>query len=127
MSQSQQKKVLCIEDEHFISELYMRSLNKAGYDTTVVVDGVTGLKEIESDAYDIVLIDLMLPGMTGMEILRTLHDSDKKVRARIIVTTNLDVKEDLRSELEQMADGYIIKAEITPRQLAEILDRIKLD
>lgn len=58
------KRILCIEDEHFISELYTRALTKAGYDVTVVVDGQEGLTKARTNQYDIILLDLMVPSLT---------------------------------------------------------------
>lgn len=118
--------VLCIEDEHFIGELYARALTKAGYDIKVVIDGLEGLKEAQTNRYDLILLDLMIPNMTGMEILKTLRDPAKtpQLKAKVIITTNLEQKEETRAAIEQQADGYLIKAEVTPKQLVGILDSI---
>jgi CheY-like chemotaxis protein len=121
------KRVLCIEDEFFIGELYDRALTKAGYQIKVIVDGAAGLKEAQTDQYDIILLDLMIPNMTGIEILKTLRDPAKTphLKAKIIITTNLEQKEETRNQIEHQADGYLIKAEITPKQLVDILNTIK--
>ena len=118
------KRVLCIEDEHFISELYTRALTKAGYEVDVRVDGRDGLQAAQTDSYDIILLDLMVPGITGMEVLRALRDPAQtpKLHAKIIITTNLEQREEARADIEKQADGYVVKAEITPRELVEILD-----
>lgn len=120
--------ILCIEDEHFISELYARALNSAGYKVTVISDGQASLGEAEKDVYDIILLDIMLPSMSGIEILRRLRDPKrpKQLKAKIIITTNLDQEESTRAKIEQMADGYLIKAEITPKELVEYLKQIDL-
>lgn len=121
------KKVLCIEDEHFISELYARALTKAGYDVDVQLDGQKGLAAAQTDRYDIVLLDLMIPNITGIEVLRTLRDSAKTPRfhGKIIITTNLEQRDDVRVDIEHQADGYLVKAEITPRQLVEFLTTLE--
>lgn len=120
------KRVLCIEDEHFISELYARALTKAGYQVDVQLDGQKGLAAAQTDKYDIILLDLMIPNITGIEVLRTLRDPrlTPKMHAKIIITTNLEQREDVRADIEQQADGYLVKAEITPRELVEFLSRI---
>ncbi len=121
------RKVLCIEDEHFIGELYARALTKAGYDITVVFDGLEGLKAAQTNQYDIILLDLMVPTMTGMEILQKLRNPSltPALKAKIIITTNLEQKKENRKDIESQADGYIIKAEVTPKELARILDTIR--
>lgn len=120
------KRVLCIEDEHFISELYARALTKAGYQVDVQLDGRKGLAAAQTDVYDIILLDLMVPNITGIEVLRTLRDPRQtpKMHAKIIITTNLEQRDDIRSDIEAQADGYLVKAEITPRELVDFLSRL---
>ena len=120
-------KVLCVEDEFFIGELYERALKKAGYDVTNALNGNDGLKLAQTDQYDIILLDLMMPGLTGIEILRTLRDSSKtpRLHSKIIITTNLVQDDSVREEIERQADGYLIKADITPKELVAFLERLK--
>ena len=120
-------KVLCVEDEYFISELYDRALRKAGYDVTNSLNGTDGLKLAQTNAYDIILLDLMVPGLTGMEILRILRDPAQtpQLKSKIIITTNLVQDEAARQEIESHADGYIIKADITPRELVTFLQKLQ--
>lgn len=117
------KRILCIEDEHFISELYVRALTKAGFQVEVEFDGAAGLKKAQTDDYDIILLDLMVPTMTGIDVLRALRDPAKTphLKAKVIITTNLEQRDEIRADIEKQADGYLVKAEITPRELAEIL------
>jgi DNA-binding response OmpR family regulator len=121
------KKILCIEDEFFISELYVRALTKAGYDVTVEVDGKQGLELAKSNAFDIILLDLMIPSITGIEVLRRLRNSSEtpKLDSKVIITTNLEQREDIRADIEQQADGYLVKAEITPRELVDFISTVK--
>jgi DNA-binding response OmpR family regulator len=120
------RKVLIIEDEHFISELYVRGLSRAGYEVTVEVDGKEGLEKAQTDQYDIILLDLMIPTMTGIEVLRRLRGPGAKpVHSKIIITTNLEQREEIRADIESHADAYLVKAEITPRELVDFLNTIK--
>ncbi len=121
------KRILCIEDEHFISELYARALTRAGYAVDVELDGAEGLKKSQTNDYDIILLDLMIPTLTGIEILRALRDEAQtpNLKAKIIITTNLEQREDVRTDIEKQADGYLVKAEITPRELVNILADLK--
>lgn len=121
------KKVLIIEDEHFISELYVRALTKAGYEVKVCPDGEEGLQEAQTDAYDIILLDIMVPTITGFEIMKRLRDPaiSKPIHSRIIISTNLEQSEEDRANIETQADAYLVKAEMTPRQLVEFLDQVQ--
>lgn len=126
-TESRQKRVLCIEDEFFISELYERALQKAGYDVATALNGSDGLEIAKTNSYDIVLLDLMVPGMSGMEILRILRDPNQSpgFKSKIIITTNLEQDEAVRAEVEAQADGYLIKAAITPKELVAYLDKLE--
>ena len=120
--------VLIVEDEQFISDLYVRTLEKSGYNVTVVVDGNDALAKAQTDTYDVILLDIMIPNLTGTEILRRLRDPAEtpKLHAKIIVTTNLELAEPVRESIESQADGYIVKAEVTPRELAAFLDQLEI-
>lgn len=120
------RKILIIEDEHFISELYVRALTRAGYDVTVEVDGKKGLELAQSDQFSIILLDLMVPTITGIEVLRHLRGSGAPpLKAKVVITTNLEQREEIRADIESQADAYLVKAEITPRELVTFLDTIK--
>lgn len=121
------KNILVIEDEHFIGELYMRALTKAGYNVKIIIDGPSGLKEAQTNAYDIILLDLMIPNMTGMELLKKLRDpnSTPNLKSKIIITTNLEQADEAKDEIEKQADGYIVKAEVTPKQLVRFLQSLE--
>lgn len=120
------KKILCIEDEHFISELYVRALTRAGYDVTVEVDGQRGLELAQTNQFDVILLDLMIPTITGIEVLRRLRNPKETspLKAKIIITTNLEQREDIRADIENQADGYIVKAEVTPHELVGFIDTL---
>lgn len=121
------KKILIVEDELFIGELYERALSKAGYDITVIGDGAEALTAAQTDRYDIILLDLMVPNVTGIEILRALRDPKQTphLKAKIIITTNLEQREDVRADIEKQADGYIVKAELTPKELVNVLGHLE--
>jgi len=120
------KNILCIEDEHFISELYARALNKYGYKVTAVTDGAEGFKEASTNTYDIILLDLMVPNLTGIEILKRLKDPALKppIKAKVIIITNLEQRDEVRTAIENQADGYLVKANLTPHEVAEYVSRI---
>lgn len=122
---TQRKRVLCIEDEHFISELYDRALTKAGFEVKTIIDGEQGLAEAKTNQYDIILLDIMIPNLIGTDLLKRLRTETPNLKAKIIITTNLELGEEDRARVERQADGYIVKADLTPKQLAEFLGQIK--
>lgn len=119
------KRILIIEDENFIGDLYERALRAGGYVPVVVVDGAEALKEAQTNTYDVILLDIMLPNVTGTEILDTLRGPDAPpLKAKIIITTNLELDDEGRAAIENKADGYIVKADITPKELVAFLNQI---
>ncbi|MDR0956156.1 MAG: response regulator [Candidatus Nomurabacteria bacterium] len=119
---SNDKSVLVVEDDRFIGEMYLRELAKSGYTPTLATDGNDGLAKALTNSFDVILLDLMLPEKQGDEILRQLRaDGDKVPRSKILVLTNYEEDDATRASLENLADGYLIKANITPRRLLEII------
>ena len=117
------KKILVIEDDRFIGEMYVRSLKHENFDVDWVVDGHDGLVAATSKPYDVILLDIMLPEMRGPEILKALRGNgvDKVPNSHIIVMTNFDQDTESRVAMQHNVDAYLIKAEITPRRLIEII------
>jgi DNA-binding response OmpR family regulator len=121
------KSVLCIEDDRFIGEMYVRSLKKAGYDVDWMVDGNDGLVAARNKHYDLILLDIMLPERRGSEILAALRGSkegDMIPDTRVIVMTNFDQDDESRAAMQHNADAYLIKAEITPKKLLSIIEKL---
>lgn len=122
MTDSTVKTILCIEDDRFIGEMYVRSLRKAGYEVDWVVGGNDAVAAASSKQYDLILLDIMLPEKKGTEVLKTLRATDSiPDYTRIIVLTNFDQDEESRVAMQAEADGYLIKADLTPRKLLEII------
>jgi DNA-binding response OmpR family regulator len=120
------KTILCIEDDLFIGEMYARSLRKAGYEVDLVASGEEGLKAATAKAYDVILLDILLPEKHGTEILQRLRgDKDLVPHSRILVMTNFSQDDESRLAMQSKADGYLIKADITPRKLIEIVGQLQ--
>ena len=117
------KTILIIEDDRFIGEMYVRSLKKAGYEVDWMVDGNDGLIAARNKAYDLMLLDVMLPERRGTEILEALRGGAEDLipTTKVIVLTNFEQDDESRQAMEKRADGYLIKAEITPSKLLSVI------
>ena len=120
------KTIFCIEDDRFIGEMYVRSLKKAGYDIDWVIGGNDGLIAARNKHYDLILLDVMLPERRGNEILDALRGGSEDLipNTRVIVLTNFEQDDESRMAMEHRADAYLIKAEITPRKLLEVISKL---
>jgi DNA-binding response OmpR family regulator len=102
--------------------MYSRSLSREGYQVDLIKDGEEGLKAALGKQYDLILLDVMLPEKRGTEILQALRGGEDKVpNSRIVILTNFEQDEESKMAMQSKADGYLIKADITPRRLLEII------
>jgi len=121
------KSILIIEDDRFIGEMYVRSLRNNGYTVDWVTTGREGYGAASIKKYDLILLDIMLPEQTGTEVLHLLRNSpngDLVAGTRVIVLTNFDQDDESRTAMQSQADGYLIKADITPRKLLDIISQM---
>lgn len=117
-------KIIIIEDDQMLIRMYMIKLKKEGFETDVAHNGVEGLKMLEKNKYDGIILDLMMPTMDGFQMLEKYNKSEKYNKAPIIVLSNLGQKEDLERAfaLGIKQDRYIVKANMTP---SEVIEKIR--
>ncbi|EKD99406.1 MAG: hypothetical protein ACD_22C00266G0008 [uncultured bacterium] len=115
------KTVLIIEDEADIRTLYAEVLKDAGFNVSEYSDGSQGLNKALEGNWDVMLLDIILPGSDGVSILKKLKSAENVKHKPIILLTNLGVDHVINDCFELGADGYLIKSEITPdKVVAEI-------
>jgi CheY-like chemotaxis protein len=120
------KTILFIEDDKPIAQMYSRVLEREGYQVEFAYNGDEGLQKAVSKHYDLILLDIMMPEKTGIEVLQELRGEDGKGHpdTKIVILTNLAQDKTSQEALKAQADGYIIKADIVPSQLAGIVARL---
>lgn len=120
------KTILCIEDDRFIGEMYVRSLKKAGYEVDWIVDGNDGMIAARNKQYDFILLDVMLPERRGTEILDALRGGKEDLipHTHVIILTNFEQDDESRLAMQKHADAYLIKAEITPKKLVSVIQHL---
>ena len=114
-------KILLIEDDSFLRELMSEKLRNSGYNVIEAADGNEGLKKIQTENPALVLLDLILPGIDGFDLLREFR-KELKIEVPIIVLSNLGNKDDIDRVMAAGANDYLIKAHFTP---TDILERMK--
>ncbi len=114
-------KILLIEDDSFLRELMSEKLRNAGYNVIEAADGNEGLKKIQTEKPSLVLLDLILPGIDGFDLLREFR-KELKIEVPIIVLSNLGNKDDIDRVMAAGASDYLIKAHFTP---TDVLERMK--
>jgi DNA-binding response OmpR family regulator len=117
-------KIAIIEDELPIVQMYRFKFESEGYQVETASDGVTGLELIKAFQPDIILMDLMMPNMTGLEVLQRLRANPDTKTVRVVVLTNNGDTETAKQLRQLDVTDYIIKADLTPKQVAERVTKI---
>ena len=115
--------ILIIEDDKFLRELITRKLLNEAYEVSEAVDGEEGIKKIKEEKPDLILLDLILPGIDGFEVLSKKKEDPALASIPVIILSNLGQKDDVEKGLKMGAVDYLIKAHFTP---GEIIEKIKV-
>lgn len=116
--------ILVIEDDKFLRELVVQKLKKEGFDVEAVVEGGEAFKAIEEKTPDLILLDLVLPGIDGFQIMIRLKKNQKTADIPVVVLSNLGQKEDIDKAKACGAADYMVKTNFTPGEIAEKIRKI---
>lgn len=116
------KKILFIEDETALQEAFKGMLVPEGYEIVTAIDGESGLRLASTEKPDLILLDLMLPKIHGLDVLKTLKADAATRDIPVIILTNLDKTENVESALEFGATTYLVKANYG---LDEVVQKVK--
>lgn len=124
------KKVLLVEDDPFLIDIYTTKLKEEGFLVDIATTGQDCLEKLEKERFDLLILDIVLPGIDGWEILEKIKkERDKKIIKKdfkILVLSNLGQKEEIEKGLKLGADKYLIKAHYTPLEvIKEIKETLK--
>ena len=118
------KRILIIDDDPFIRKIYRERLLADGFIVDEAENGIQGLDKIESGEYDVVLLDMIMSDMTGVDILKKIRGNDKLTNLIVVVFSALSQEGDMKEALEAGANEYIVKDKITPREFVDILSKL---
>jgi DNA-binding response OmpR family regulator len=119
---SGRKSILVVEDDKFLRELLVKKLSGEAYNVFSAIDGEEAFKVLDKEKIDLILLDIILPGINGFEILKRLKEDPTVGHVPVMMLTNLGQQSDQQRGEELGAKDYMVKADYTP---AEIVDRIK--
>ena len=117
------KSILLIEDDDIVSELLEKRLVKAGYTVEIVNNGIDGLAEIHKNKPDLVLLDMLLPGMDGFSILKELNDEGILPDLPVIIISNSGQPVEIEHAIKMGVRDYLVKVNFNPN---EVLEKVKL-
>jgi DNA-binding response OmpR family regulator len=117
-------KIAVVEDDTAIASMYEFKLSNSGFHVQTAADGTQGLALAGSFFPDLILLDLLLPGMSGHEMLEKLRETDWGAKIRVIILTNLSKDEAPHGLRLLNVDRYVVKAHHTPAQVVDIVKEV---
>lgn len=123
------KKIVIVEDDNFLMELMARKLSVENFEVVSAFNGEEGLKKIKEEKPDFVLLDIVLPGIDGFEVLEKLKNDKETAGIPVVILSNLGQKDDIEKGFKLGAEDFLVKAYFTPGEIVEkiraILKNIK--
>lgn len=115
-------RILIIEDEEILSKIYSDIFSREGYKVLTSKNGKSAINKYSENTVDLIFIDLMLPDLSGLDILEYIRSKDKNIK--VIILTNIS-NENIRNEVEKLGiSKFLVKSEYTPNQLLSILEEV---
>lgn len=114
------RKILLVEDEEILRDSYALILSAEPYDVDIAINGQDALDKCAQKTYDLILLDLMMPIVDGVEFLERFHPKEHE-RTKIIILSNLSSGEELTRALKLGAHDNVLKAQLSPRQLLSMI------
>ena len=120
-------KILVVEDDKFLRELITQKLAREGYDVVGAVDGEDGVVKAKENKPDIILLDLILPGIDGFEVLAKIKEDEELSSTPVIILSNLGQRDDVDRGIKLGATDFLIKAHFTPSEIIEKIEAVMKD
>jgi CheY-like chemotaxis protein len=114
------RKILIAEDDFFIRDIYSKVFSLSGYEVQVAVDGMDAFEKIKAQQYDMILLDIMMPRMTGIDVLKNVRALTIPAKSTpIFIITNLGQQNVIEQAFKLGMDGYILKSQVSPQQIVD--------
>jgi len=117
-------KIIIAEDDLMISDIYKKKFEESGFDVITAESGDQVLTALSKEKPDILLLDLLMPRMSGFEVIKTIRTKYAHLPIKIIVSSNLSQSEDRDRAIKLGAEGFLVKSEFTPSNLVKEVCRI---
>lgn len=122
MTPSTKKIVFVVEDDVFLVKAYQMKFQKEGMEVWVATNGKAALSFLEKEPPNVVLLDLMLPGMSGFEVLAAMRANERWKNVRVLILSNLGQPQDIARGKELKIVDYLVKANV---KIAEVVEKVK--
>ncbi|MDP2720786.1 MAG: response regulator [bacterium] len=117
MENAEPKKVLVVDDEAAVREIYSKEFTNSGFKVSLAANGEEGLLKAGEENPDLILLDVMMPKMSGIDTLKNLKNNDLTKKIPVLLLTNLGEEQIIKEGFGIGADGYLLKVSYTPAQV----------
>lgn len=117
-------KVLYVEDDSFLSKALSKRMEDAGLEVMLAKDGDEALSVVEDNAFDVIILDLLIPGKSGFEVLEEFKKNEQTKSVPVVVLSNLSSDEDIQKTKQLGAHDHFVKATIDPRKVVSYIQTL---
>jgi CheY-like chemotaxis protein len=118
------RRVLLVEDDRFLRRACEISLRQRGFAVTTAADGEEALRNVRAELPDLILLDLLMPKMTGIEVLKTLRAEEATREIRVLILSNSSREQDVEEIKTLGVSGYFVKADLSLQVLGDMVARL---
>lgn len=116
-------KILIIEDDPLINKMYAEKLSRDGYQTEVAENGLIGLEKLKASPPDLVILDIMMPKMGGIEVIEEMKKDTNLEKIPIIVLSNLSESPDIEKAKKRGVKEYLVKSDLDPEDVTNAVKK----
>ena len=118
------KTIMIVEDDSFVMDIYETIVVKEGFNVIKAVNGVEAMEKLNNGSFpDLILLDIIMPYMSGLEVLKKIKESEKLNKIPVVLLTNLSQKEEIQEGFDLGAKDYLIKSHFTPSEVMEKINK----
>ncbi len=124
ISKERMKKILLVEDDPLIIDIYTTKLKESGFQTETASDGEMALKKLKEENFDLLILDMVLPRLTGFELLKKIREDKGFKELKVLILSNLGQEADINLAKKLGVSKYLIKANFIPSEVVEEIKKI---
>ncbi len=118
------RRILLVEDDRFLRRACEISLRQRGFVVTTAADGEEALRKVRAETPDLILLDLLMPKMTGTEVLKALRAEEATREIRVLILSNSSREQDVEEIKTLGVSGYFVKADLSLQELGDMVARL---
>jgi two-component system, OmpR family, alkaline phosphatase synthesis response regulator PhoP len=118
------RRILLVEDDRFLRRACEVSLRQRGFSVTTAADGEEALRKVRAELPDLILLDLLMPKMTGTEVLKALRAEEATREIRVLILSNSSREQDVEEIKTLGVSGYFVKADLSLQELGDMVARL---